>query len=70
MGGAFVLIAGGRCGKGIQHGRDAVGVGSFDPEVLVLEIETKNWVMSCDPKAWHGIGTPGIAWVQTRPAAS
>ena len=51
----------GRCGKGIQHGRDAVGVGSFDPEVLVLEIESKNWVMSCNPKAWHGIGTPGIA---------
>ena len=52
---------GGRCGKSIQQGRHGAGVGSFDPELLVLEIETKNWVMPCDPKAWHGISTPDIA---------
>jgi hypothetical protein len=61
MGGAGWIDRGGRCGKGIQQGRHGAGVGSFDPEVLVLEIETKNWVMPCNPKAWHGIGTPDIA---------
>ena len=52
---------GGRCGKSLQQGRHRAGVGSFDPEVVVMEIETKNWVMPGDPQAWHGIGTPGIA---------
>ena len=52
---------GGRCGKSIQQGRHGAGVGSFDPEALVLEIETKNWVVPCDPKVWHRISTPDIA---------
>ena len=53
---------GGCCGKGLHHGRHGVGVGPFDPELLALEIETNNWVMPGDPEAWHGIGTPNIAW--------